>query len=522
MKKALLMGVSGAAMVFASSAYATGMVGQEQGVKVSNNQGQYQDIKAVADGGDAGKGSAKSAGGDGGSPYSSKYGNNSAGGDGGYAKAYGGGGDGGDAYASGKQDQGQEQYVSANQKQVVYLPDINVTLPENGGASNGGGAPGPGLPGEEANANAVSGDENHVQSPHVNNSDDATIANLGGRAAREVFGTAVLGDNVNLNSFNTSMNNNTVMNATNNIGPIKLDSGDSKGGYADGGDIWIDQDADNKNKGYAGDAYSVVKDVEGGDGGKGGDGKALSANLGLQLAASKNESEGGDGKAHADADSTSKAKAYADADAKSYANTFAKANNKTDADADANGGGAGAPGKTRYSSMFGSKKHRDQQGGGDAFAKADADGSAKNWVKNEADADALAKAPAESWSVAEAAALGQGGDGGDIKNKTANNLDQDSHAKGTGGAGGDGGDAWVRSSAYGGDNTQRASSAQTANAATGGTQGGNGGNIAVSFGTGDIGAISLGTVSGIATMAQNTGLSANQFTSFSINAHTTF
>lgn len=508
MKKALLMGVSGAAMILASSAYASGMVGQEQGFKLTNNQGQYQDTKAMADGGDAGKGDAYAAGGDAGGSYSSKYGNNSAGGDGGYAKAYGGAGDGGDAYTSGKQDQGQEQYMSGNQKQVVYLPDINITMPEeqNGGAVIDGGAFGPGVPGE-GDAIAVEGDENRILSHEA--SDDAIIADRSARVARQVDGVAVLGDTntVNLDSFNVAMDNNTVMTGANTIGPISLDSGDSEGGYAEAGDLDLTQDAHNHNDGRGGDGRNDLSDLNGGEGGSGGDGLALSANLAIQALKSENETEGGDGSAYSKSYGSSYSKADAKASADSYSKTYGEADN------DVNAGAPGAPGNS-YSAKYGKSPSGESQ--------ADAGGEAGNWQDVYTGSDAGAGPESKAYTKLDTDANGAGGEAGPIHSDASNDSQQDTTSMASGGLGGEGGDVKGYANAHGGDNAQMASSAQTANAATGGTQGGDGGNIAVSFGTGNIGAISLGTVSGIATMAQNTGLSANQFTSFSINAHTSF
>lgn len=56
------------------------------------------------------------------------------------------------------------------------------------------------------------------------------------------------------------------------------------------------------------------------------------------------------------------------------------------------------------------------------------------------------------------------------------------------------------------------------NANGGSSIGGNGGNASVALTSGNIGGIGYGTFSGIATVAQNTGIGATQLTSFSINA----
>lgn len=498
MKKALLMGVSGAALMFAVSAQASdGVVAQSQGFTAVNLQGEAQSQKADAD---AGKGVAVADGGDAGSSsHSSRWGHKSkggGGGDGGDAFAKG---TGGDAYASSKQKQGQLQAVSGHQTQIVKLPDY-VNTPTGGS----GGAAGPGAStGDGGNAIGDDSDRNSQQSPILKEAHDAAQATFRSRAAADIDGTAILGDNVNYDSFNTTMKNETHMHAENKIDDINVSSGDSKGGYAKGGDLDQTVKADNTNFGKTGEAKTYVKDVEGGKGGSGGDGKALSANVSLQSAKSYNKSEGGDGKAYSKAYSDADADANAKAGSLAGAANFGKNSNKTSA----------------FAVGSGSKHHsRHHSGGGSP--SADASGKAGQWQDADAWSSAFAKPTATAKANSDSAALGVGGAGGDIRSKTGNSADQTAKSAASGGNGGNGGAANVLAAARSGDLSQDASSHQKAAAATGATQGGNGGNISVAFGTGAIGGIGIGTMSGIANIAQNTGLTANQFSSFSINAHT--
>ncbi|HSV30102.1 MAG TPA: hypothetical protein VLL76_11105 [Candidatus Omnitrophota bacterium] len=517
MKKSLVTGVSAAAMLFAFSAQASGLIGQKQGFALENNQGQTQGMKTLADGGNA---SAKASGGDAGGgghpgnhnndgPYSMSYGGKSGGGDGGYAKAYG---EGGDAYAKGYQDQGQEQSLVGHQEQVVVLPDITVNVPAPTPSSGGGGAAGPRGDGD---SNTVSGENNRNLSHNAE--DDAIIADRGARVARQIEGTAILGDNVNLDSFNVTMNNVTDMSATNTVGPISLDSGNANGGRLYGGDNDIDLDADVETEGNAGDADANIGSTTGGRGGNGGNGTAVTANVGLQSAKSKNKTEGGDGSAYSKAYGASVALSAAKSGAKSYSKNYGKSENDVEADAEAapgNGGGWNAP------SLRSGSHHK--RGSGDALAKADAGGESSLFQKAKSNSEAGAWGKSNATTKQNPQANAAGGAAGAIDSKTGNMLDQEGKAMAAGGDGAAGGDAKAMSMAKGGDNAQMASSKQTVNAATGATTGANGGSVSVAFGTGSIGAISLGTVHGIASVAQNSGLSANQFTAFSINAHTNF
>lgn len=500
MKKALMMGVSGAAMLVAVSAQAQGVVAQGQDFEVANSQGQHQAGSLYAGGGDGGSAKAYAAGGDGGGAGGShgygsyhKSGMGGSGGDGGMASAKAYGGDGGMAKAKGYQNQGQDQYVSGSQTQYVQLPDIDVDVAVPGSPGTGGAAG----PGSGSGANTVEGNNNEIQRTQGNG--PSNVASFGGIAVRDNLGDVQIGDGVNI-----TMRNNTEMNATNNLGDIDLNGGNSNGGEATGGNLAQTATADNSNYGKAGDGSNYIKDVDGGDGGYGGNGTAVSANVNLQAAKSLNKSEGGDGKAYSSAYGKSDADAYGKASSYANSSNYGKAKNYSSADSGA------------------SRKHGYGYGHGSDSGDARANGKASNWQDAGAWADAFAKPIAKARTDVDSVAAGLGGDAGDIHSKTGNSSDQAAHSMAAGGNGGAGGDAKVYADAHGGDNTQLAASSQNLNAATGATQGGAGGNSSVTFGTGAIGAISLGTVSGIATVAQNSGLSANQFTAFSINANTNF
>lgn len=513
MKKAMLISVSGAALMFAVSAHASGSVKQSEAFLAANVQGEAQSSSNYAGGGDGGTAKVFAAGGDAGSSGSSpvhsygpsKSSSGGSGGDGGLALAKAYGGDGGSAASRNKQAQGQGQVVAGTQTQEVILPDINVTVATP--STGGGGASGPGAStGDGGNAIGDNADDNKQQSPSMEDVSDSAQATFRSRAAADIGGDAFLGDNVNNNSFNTTMKNETTMRAENKIDDISVSSGDSTGGNAKGGDLTQVVKADNTNLGKTGAATTVVKDVEGGKGGSGGDAKALSANVSLQAAKSTDVSKGGDGKGY----SSAYGKADADADAKAgslaASANLGKNSNRSSAFALGSGSGSGKPSRYGHSSS--------------SSPSADASGSAKQWQDSDAFSAAFAKPTANAKVDSASAASGTGGNGGDISSKTANLSSQNAKTSADGGNGAAGGAANVLAASTSGDLTQKASSYQTSNAATGATQGGNGGNISVAFGTGAIGGIGIGTMSGIANIAQNTGLTANQFSSFSINAHT--
>lgn len=518
MKKAMLMGVSGAALLFAASAHAEGYIAQGQGFEVYNSQAQDQGTgihAGAGNGGDSYSYGGAGDGGDAGSPsngYGSNYnrgggssGPGGNGGNGGMAKAKAQGGDGGMAKAKAYQDQAQDQYVVGEQTQVVKLPDIHVD--NDVAVPGGGGAAGPGTGGASGSA-VVEGDGNEVQTARATG--NANVANMGGIAFRaDTIRDVQIGDGTNV-----SMRNNTTLDAYNDIGSINLNTGTSTGGAATGGSQNLGQTAVNANVGRAGDATSYNGPITTGRGGDGGDGTAVSANLGLQSAKSLTKSEGGNGTALSAAKGSGSAAALGKAGSGSIAGNAAATKNLTAAKADSAASGSGS--KPSYGHNGGNSQPGQSSADASAMGKALTDQNAESWAQS------WAKPTARNHVNAQSAANGEGGDGGAIMSKTTNSQDQAAHAMAAGGNGGGSGAVDAVSKALGGDNAQLAASSQTLNAATGATQGGNGGDISVSFGTGAIGAINLGTVSGIATVAQNSGLSANQFTSFSINANASF
>lgn len=486
MKKALLMGVSGAAMLFAAQAFASGEVSQGQSFLSANVQGQGQASKNYAGGGDGGTAKAYADGGSSGGLFGHGSGGDAA------AKAYSG--DGGTAASKSAQNQLQGQVVAGSQTQTVKLPDITVTVATPGAGT--GGAAGPGVGGDTGdggNSVGAGGYGNSQQSPVQTGVSDAAQASFRSRAAADITGTAILGDNVNYNSYNTTMTNTTTMSATNTVGGISLSSGTANGGAATGGNLNPDQSALTGNLGRGGDADSTTGPTYTGAGGTGGNGTAVSANLGLQGAKSYTSSEGGNGTAYSSAYGSSKSAAVGVSGAGAAAGNLGGAGNSTHA----HSGG-----------FFGN----DAKAAGSAKNYQDADAWAQSWSNPDAKAN----------TNAQSAALGTGGNGGDVASKTGNSANQQAKSAASGGNGGNSGDAYAKAYGTGGDLSQVAGSTQILNAATGGTQGGNGGNSSVTFGSGAIGGIALGTMSGIANIAQNTGLTANQFSSFSINAHTNF
>lgn len=504
MKKALMMGVSGAAMLVAVSAQASGIVAQDQDFEVINSQHQKQAGSLYTRGGEGGSSKSFGAGGDAGSPsnshgYKNSHGGGS-GGDGGMAGSKSYGGDGGMAKAKGYQKQGQDQYVAGSQSQYVQLPDIvnNVDVTVPGASPGSGGAAGPG---SGSGANDIEGDDNEVQRTQGNG--PSNVASFGGIAVRDNTGDVQIGDGINV-----TMRNNTEMDATNSLGDIELNGGNSNGGEATGGNLNPDQTSVNANIGRAGDAESRNGPITTGAGGEGGNGTAVSANLGLQGAWSETESEGGDGSAYSGAAAKSGAAAFGKAGSGALAGNLGAAKNKSASSAGSSPS-KWSHGHSRNGSSSGPTKSN-------SYGKATVEQDAGAW------SEAVAMPVAKSHSNAQSAAAGEGGAGGDVMSKTGNSAKQAAHSMAAGGDGGDSGGVDAVAKAMGGDNAQMAASHQTLNAATGATQGGAGGNSSVTFGTGAIGAISLGTVSGIATVAQNSGLSANQFTSFSINANTNF
>ncbi|MBI5162678.1 MAG: hypothetical protein HY985_02110 [Magnetospirillum sp.] len=518
MKKALMSGVSGAAMILAAAAANAAGIGLSQDFHAANSQGSLQSADVHANAGDGGSASAKAAGGDAGS--SSSHYMPSSGGDGGYAKAYGAGGDGGYAKADTYQDQMQKQYVSGSQQMMVYFPEDGFDGDANVGTGGAGGPP----TGGDAISNT--GDQARIQSHDAQ--DDAIIADRAARVVRQLSGSAiaVLGDGstVNRDSFNVNQNNTTDMNATNNLGNIDVSSGNSNGGNARGGDVYGVQSAYTKTDGYAGDAKNYIDDTKGGGGGGGGGATADVSSYAKQYADTYAKSSGGDGKAYSDAYGKSTADSYAKSNSSSYSSAYGKSDNDVTAKAYSKGegevkGSGGAPTWSKWGHNGGSG---DQSATGKSWAKADAGGSAMLKQDPKALSLSAAVAPAKSSNLSKSEANAMGGAGGPVDTTNGNLLKQGGSAMAAGGNGGDGGNAKVDALAHGGDNAQMASSSLSSTVATGSTIGGSGGDISVRFGTGNIGAINLGTVHGIATVAQNSGLSANQFSSFSINANTKF
>ncbi|CAA7623935.1 hypothetical protein [Magnetospirillum sp. UT-4] len=481
MKKAMLMGVSGAAMLIAASAQADGVIGQSQAFHAANSQDQYQGALASAEGGSAS------------APSKSHH----------YGMSNGSSASGADAYAKAKQGQDQDQDLSGSQSQYVKLPDIevdvDVAMPGNGS----GGAAGPSGDGGDGGNQVSGGEGNYTQSPRVSGGTDNAVATFRSRAAANVDGDAILGDNVNNNSFNVSMTNTTTQTGINTPGSISISTGNNAGGTATGGSNDLSQNGYATSMGGAGDATSTSGPVYGGDGGHGGLGVAVSANLGKQDASSYAKSSGGDGKAYSSAYGKSDADSYAKAGSAAASANLGKASNSSSA------GGSGSSPSWGY-------KHGQSGSGSSAMGEAGLMQDAKAW------ANAFAKPTAKSTNEVGSAALGMGGAGGDQMTKADNGLDQAAHSMAAGGEGGAGGDTMVKSASRGGDLAQMTGLEQSLNGATGATSGGNGGNSSVQFSTGSIGAISLGTVSGITNVAQSTGIASTQLTSFSINAHTTF
>lgn len=333
MRKALMMGVSGAALMVGVTAHAA-EISQAQGLYQSNGQGQYQ------------KGDIYANGGDGGSASSSHS----------YWPSNGNGGDGGWAAAKDHQSQNQDQHQNAMQYQKVVLPDHMA-----GDASMTGGA------GGGHDYNTASGDGNNQQSPDVSGA-DSNVAAASSNALRDISGSAMVaagdGNSLTRDSNNVTMTNTTTLTATNTTGAITLGAGPANGGDAaggvatggygvggdgTGGDARNSQRGTVASLGYGGAADNSVSTYggtggDGGKGGKGGSALSVQANLGLQASKSSNRSSGGDGSAYSKGFGGAGAYSGASADSGSYAKSYGAANNEISASA----GGSSLPSLWSY------------------------------------------------------------------------------------------------------------------------------------------------------------------------------
>lgn len=441
MKKVLMLGVSGAAMLLAVSAHAGDrFVKQDQDSTQLNPQTQLQ--------GQAGFAGARSGrGGDGGAPGAD------------------GGGSGAAAVDQAlDQRQRQRSSQSAAQGQSVEF---------------GGGM-------ADANSDdastSVSGDRNKVTS-------HSAIAEFGGMAATtgglnvkaEKGGFAAGRDNV----YQT---NNTDMYGKNIIDDITLKSGDANGGKGYGGDASNFQKAEAENKGWGGDATAVNKGTYGG--------KAYSdadaTNKAYQDNFAVNKADGGKALALADADADShgKAAALSGAGAANFGAAVPIAN-----------GNSVALG-------LGRRDHVHADDGGDTSTKV------HQSAKAASDADARVSAPA----LAMAPAKATGGDAKTGDQWQKNSADQSAKAA----SAARGGDANALAKAYGGDNTQMAAVKQGQKAIGGAGTGGAGGDTSVHFGSGGFGALTMSSMHGVSSLALNTGVQANQYSAFSVNANARF
>lgn len=447
MKKALMMGVSGAAMLVAVSAQAGDRyVDLDQDSTQINPQIQFQ--------AQAGRNDARGGNGGRGGNATDDFADGGNGGNGGRATA------GLDL----EQEQEQESSQASAQGQTVEF---------GGGLADANS-------GDEGTA--ISGDHNDVVAHSATARDRGMAANQGGLNVFADRGAYAAGRD------NIYMTNRTDMHGHNTIDDIDLHSGDANGGKGYGGNADNYQKAENENYGHAGNAYASNKGTIGGWA----DSDADATNKAYQDNFAINNAKGGFAHADADADADSYGKAYSDSDAR--ARNF----------------GASVPianGNSVAVSVgrFGEAESDD---GGDTDAnirqRADADSKAKSWVS----APAVALAPAKA----------SGGDAktGDIKQK--NSADQTAKAL----SAARGGDATADAKASGGDNDQKAASWQSQKATGGNGTGGNGGDSSVHFGSGGFGSLSMSSLHGVSSVALNTGVQANQFSAFSVNANARF
>jgi hypothetical protein len=478
MRKALLMGVSGAALLFGASAYAgDNTIVAFQGLGQANLQGQGQGQGVEADGGNGGRGGS---GGD--AVVLSKRGDPAAiGGNGGR------GGAGAGALATGSQQQTQAQANLASQSQSIAL-NANTTAGDKGVA--------------------VSGDHDKVTSQSaVADGEKAMAANNGGmNIAAWGEGSIAAGGSV------VNMKNDTHIEAKNEPGDIKIIGGDANGGNGYGGKAYGGdanggfasnfQSAKNTNLGEAGNASAKTDKTIAGDGGKGGSGGdalAVQANVSGQKASQNQTANGGR------------------ASAESLALGKSSASSRTGALSAAVGVNLGLNGS--------------RTGG---FIDPRASSSARQGQTTDPTSVAGAFGPATSLNLSPATSTATGGKGG-TNTATATNTATQTGASwaagGNGGNGGSGGNASSVAKAMGGDNMQSASSLQLAaayanggvgGAATGGAgTGGAGGNASANFVTGGA-SITQSSMNGISNASYNSGVAANALNTFSINANASF
>lgn len=222
MKKVLLSGVCGAAMMIAAPAFAGGSV----------EQGFFQ-----AQGQSMGAGGGAEALGEG----------NGLGG----ALNFLGWGDAG-AEAGGHQGQVQGGYQSITfddelaESKAFNKNDITITFPEDLQGDTKAQANGKG----DDNANSVSGDDNEVQS--AEGEKGAVVANLNSNAAMaEKGGNAAAGNANVFESFNVEQVNDTHLKTHNSGAPV-MNIAKAYAGDAEGGDAEFENEADMGNKGYTG------------------------------------------------------------------------------------------------------------------------------------------------------------------------------------------------------------------------------------------------------------------------------
>lgn len=441
MKKALMLSVSGAAMLIAVSAHAGDrFVKQDQDSTQINPQIQLQGQAALA-------GVRSGRGGDGGAPGAD------------------GGGSGAASIGQGlEQEQEQESTQASAQGQSVEF---------GGGLADANS-------GEEGVS--VSGDRNRVTA-------HSAVADRGGMAAA-TGGTNVYAERGSYAAGrdNIYMTNKTDMYGKNVIDDITLKSGDANGAKGYGGDATNFQKAEAENKGWGGSAKAFNEDTYGGKAYSNADAtnKAYQDNFAI------NKAKGGTAVsvADADADSRGRATSLSGAGAANFGASVPIANGNSVAVA---------------TDPFGDAIS-DDGGNTDANVRqrAGANASGRSWVS----APAVAMAPSKAHA----------GDATTGDQSQKNHADQSAKA----GSMAKGGDADAHAKAAGGDNKQMAANQQSQKATGGNGTGGAGGDSSVHFGSGGFGSLSLSGMHGVSSVALNTGVQANQFSAFSVNANSRF